>query len=194
MKKEIEFYQERRKHRIEARKYLPLKLQAEFLQKKPETEKWSFEGKLMRLRESQEPEDKLFLEYLRLKIKERIGKKIKPKDLLKLKELQESAEVKRKKIISGLKILFLYEKGMNDSSLEVRYNTAQSLGGLAKTNDPSIVKEANNLLNKSRISQYDIYNIFLITELLKDKIDLRQLKLNYQPEIELLMNYSQKIN
>ncbi len=63
--KDIEFYQERKKHCQEMRKILPPELQLEFPQKEPGKERWSFEGRLLKLKESQEPADRLFIEKLR---------------------------------------------------------------------------------------------------------------------------------
>ena len=63
----IEFYKEKEAHRKEERKNLPPFLQLEFPQQRPEKEKWSFEGKLLKLRKSGEPADKLFIEDLRMK-------------------------------------------------------------------------------------------------------------------------------
>ncbi|PIP17661.1 MAG: hypothetical protein COX43_03090 [Parcubacteria group bacterium CG23_combo_of_CG06-09_8_20_14_all_35_9] len=67
-KDELKFYQERKEHRKEARELLPPFLQFEFPQARPEKERWSFEGNLLKLRKSKEPEDRLFIEKLRMDI------------------------------------------------------------------------------------------------------------------------------
>ena len=132
--KKEKFYKERREHRKEMREILPLNLQLEFPQKRIEKEKWSFEGSLLKLKNSQEPDDRLFFETLKMKVKKKLEKEISLNNSEKIENLEKLIAFKREKIIFYLKTINLYEKGINDQDPDVRRVTAGTLGELAKVN------------------------------------------------------------
>ena len=106
------FYKKKEIHRKEERKKLPFYLQLEFPQKRPEKEKWSFEGQLLKLRNSKEPEDKLFIEDLRMKIKKELGKEITKEEKEKLAELEEKVKKKREAIADRIEGTLLAKQAM----------------------------------------------------------------------------------
>jgi len=93
IKRTPEQIQERQEKRKELREILPVDLQLEFAQKRPEKEKWQFEGKLMKRRRSEAKEDKLFLEAI---------KAVNRKDLEKLKEIKELKEKEKQELFMDL--------------------------------------------------------------------------------------------
>jgi hypothetical protein len=99
-KRDIEKIKEREEKRKELRKILPVDLQLEFEQERPEKEKWFFRGELLKRRHSEIDEDKLFFEALR--------EVVENKDLGRIKEIEEKVKENRKKIAENLnKYLFL---------------------------------------------------------------------------------------
>jgi len=85
--------QEREEKRKKLREILPSDLQLEFIQKRPEKEKWQFKGELFKRRHSEIDEDKLFYEAI---------KAIDKKDTEEIKEIQEKSKEKRREIADNL--------------------------------------------------------------------------------------------
>ena len=115
--------QERQEKRKKLRKLLPADLQLEFVHNRPEKDKWEMDGKLMKLRQSQEQQDKLFIEAVKL---------ISKIDTKEFKQIEELFKKEKQEITQELETIILYEQGIKDSDWGVRYGTAQSLGELAK--------------------------------------------------------------
>ena len=81
--------EEREGKRKELREILPVDLQLEFIQNKPEKDKWQFEGKLVSRIRSKLDEDKLFKEAI---------KAVNSKDIGQLEKLKEESKEKREQI------------------------------------------------------------------------------------------------
>ncbi len=132
MEKGAEFYRKKEEHRKEMRKILPPELQLEFPQKRPEKEKWLFEKNLLKLRESQKPEDRLFVEILRMKIKERLNKKITQKEKKEINELQK--ETKKSKEVIGfvLEVRIFILQGLDDEDRDIRRSALEQIQYLSE--------------------------------------------------------------
>jgi hypothetical protein len=118
--------QERQEKRKKLRKLLPADLQLEFVHNRPEKDKWEMDGKLMKLRQSQEQQDNLFIEAVKL---------ISKIDTKEFKQIEELFKKEKQEIAQELETIILYEQGIKDFNSDVRHGTAQSLGELAKINN-----------------------------------------------------------
>ena len=94
MLKNPEQAKKREEKRKILRELLPVDLQLKFAQKRPEKEKWFFEGELLKRRHSEIDEDKLFYEAIKA-----VDKGI---DSEEIKEIQEKIKEKRKEIADNL--------------------------------------------------------------------------------------------
>jgi hypothetical protein len=140
IEKSPEFYKERKEHLRKTRELLSPSKQLEYPTKRPEIDFGVPAKELLKLRSSQQPEDRLFIESLRIKIKEKLGKKITPEELKELENLQESVKRELKSIEHAIFILLAYEQGIRDRDWNVRYATAQTLSALVPVNPELYVK------------------------------------------------------
>ena len=90
--------------RKKLREILPADLQLEFVQERPEKERWDFQGELMKRRHSQIDEDKMFYEAIRA---------IKREDTGEIEAIQEKSRERREEITQNLKDYFELRLNMN---------------------------------------------------------------------------------
>ena len=140
MPESYNFYEERREHRREMRKVLPSLKKLEYPTERPEVNIGVPAKELLQLRSSQQLEDRLFIETLRIKIKERLKEEVSEEELQKLENLQKLAEKERKNIEYGTFAFLALEQGLKDSYHGVRRGTAESLSALAPINPELYVK------------------------------------------------------
>ena len=121
----IEKIKEKEEKRKETRKILPADLQLNFIQERPEKEKWFFEGELLKRKHSKIDEDKLFFESL---------KEAKSKDIEGIKEIQEKIKEKREKISENLFLILTVRKTikrcLDEKQPEIAGNMAIALNDL----------------------------------------------------------------
>ncbi len=130
----IEIYRKKEEKLKEAREELPELTKLEFPTERPEKKLGVTLEQLLKLRSSERPEDLLFVEKRRLKIKEKLGKEITKEEKEKIEHLEKEVEKRKKEFIDSILTLILYEKGLSDMDPYVRRYTAESLGELAKVN------------------------------------------------------------
>ena len=134
MPESYNFYEERREHRREMRKVLPSSKKLEYPTERPEVNIGVPAKELLQLRSSQQLEDRLFIETLRIKIKERLKEEVSEEELQKLENLRKLAEKERKNIEYGTFAFLALEQGLKDSYHGVRRATAESLSALVPIN------------------------------------------------------------
>ena len=88
-----DFYQKREDYRKELREILPVEKQLEYPAEKPEKKLGVPTKELLKLRSSQEPEDRFFIESLRAGIREKLGKDI-SQEIVQLESLKQFKEEK----------------------------------------------------------------------------------------------------
>ena len=125
------FYRQRAEERQEARKTLPAEKQLAYPAERPEKKVGVPVSELLRMRSSQEPEDRFFIESLRLKIKEKAKKEITLEEKSQLEKLGKEKAEEREGLDRQLFILSAYEQGIKNEDWNVRSGTAQALGSLA---------------------------------------------------------------
>ena len=125
------FYEERREHHREMRESLPSSKKLEYPTERPEVDIGVPAKELLKLRSSQQLEDRLFIETLRIKIKERLKKEVSEEELQKLENLRKLAEKERKNIEYVTFTFLAFEQGLKDSDWGIRLVTAKSLSALA---------------------------------------------------------------
>jgi len=125
------FYEERREHHREMRESLPSLKKLEYPTERPEVDIGVPAKELLKLRSSQQLEDRLFIETLRIKIKERLKKEVSEEELQKLENLRKLAEKERKNIEYVTFTFLAFEQGLKDSDWGVRLTTVKSLSALA---------------------------------------------------------------
>ena len=128
------FYEERKEHHREMREALPSLKKLEYPTNSPEKEIGVPATELLKLRSSQQFEDRLFIETLRIKTKERLKKEVSEEELQKLENLRKLAEKERKNIEYGTFTFLAFEQGLKDRDWKVRLATAESLSALAPIN------------------------------------------------------------
>jgi len=214
IEKSPEFYKERKEHRRKTREILPYSKQLEYPTERPEINIGVPAKELLKLRSSQQPEDRLFIETLRIKIKERLKKEITHEELQELDNLRKSADYEQglrdsdpdvrwgtAQSLSALAPVNpelyakLYEQGLRDSDWGVRRGTAQSLSILAQNVDFSKLNFIEPIIQKHQVSDDEKFFIYArINQSLSCAEDLGNIILHDIPTLRAIKEYARTIN
>ena len=134
IEKTPDFYQKKEEYRKEMREILPSEKQLEYPTEKPEKKLGVPARELLKLRSSEEPEDRFFIENLRLKIKKKLGKELSDEDKNNLQEARQGGEREKKSLEYSFSVILFYEQAIKDSNPYIRSGAAQALAGLAPVN------------------------------------------------------------
>jgi hypothetical protein len=205
--------QEVGQNRKKLREILPADLQLEFVQERPEKERWNFQGELMRRRHSKIDEDKMFYEAIRA---------IKREDTREIEKIQEKSRERRKEITQNLKDYFelwlnihrLFDIGQPnlagriavalndlDSAKEAmkrcfdmeRPNLAGEIA-LALAQKFSFLPETERLLERNNKLKAGAYGIEITAYLLEENQDLGLFKREYFPRYQFIKQFTRETN
>ena len=205
--------QEREEKRKKLREILPSDLQLKFIQKRPEKEKWQFEGELVKRRHSEIDEDKLFYEAI---------KAIDKKDTEEIKEIQEKSKEKRREIADNLNDYLDLKQAMQRcfdqgrphlaGEIAIALNDLESARkamqqcfdqgypdlareiAVALAKNFKLIPETKRLVKIIDKSETGFYGEKIVANLINEHQDLGLFKKEYLPNYLFLKKFAQEIN